>query len=215
MSKWICSICGYVYDEAKEGVPFQDLPETWVCPLCGAGKASFRPEEAETASAPVPAAPAVLPGEDGNAPTAGQLAAVCSNLARGCEKQYKDREAALYRKLADFFTAAVPPVPDGDVDQLAGLIRNDLEEGYPALNAAAAAAGDRGTQRVRVWGEKVTNILSFLLQRYRTEGEAFLKDTPIWVCSVCGFVYVGETPPELCPVCKVPAWKFEMVEGRG
>ena len=49
MSKWICSICGYVYDEAKEGVPFQDLPETWVCPLCGAGKAAFRPEETEKA----------------------------------------------------------------------------------------------------------------------------------------------------------------------
>lgn len=41
------------------------------------------------------------------------------------------------------------------------------------MNAAAAAAGDRGTQRVRVWGEKVTNILSFLLQRYRTEERLF------------------------------------------
>ena len=46
------------------------------------------------------------------------------------------------------------------------------------------------------------------------EGSAFLKDTDVWVCSVCGFIYTGDTPPELCPVCKVPAWKFEKMEGR-
>ena len=41
-----------------------------------------------------------------------------------------------------------------------------------------------------------------------------LRDTDIWVCSVCGFAYVGKEPPQLCPVCKVPAWKFEKIEGR-
>ncbi len=30
-----------------------------------------------------------------------------------------------------------------------------------------------------------------------------------WVCSVCGYVYEGETPPEQCPVCKAPASKFK------
>lgn len=29
-----------------------------------------------------------------------------------------------------------------------------------------------------------------------------------WVCSVCGYVHEGDTPPEICPVCKVPASKF-------
>jgi rubrerythrin len=29
-----------------------------------------------------------------------------------------------------------------------------------------------------------------------------------WVCSVCGYVHEGDTPPEKCPVCKVPAEKF-------
>ena len=29
-----------------------------------------------------------------------------------------------------------------------------------------------------------------------------------------GFVYVGDAAPELCPVCKVPSWKFEKAEGR-
>ena len=29
-----------------------------------------------------------------------------------------------------------------------------------------------------------------------------------WVCSVCGYVYKGEVPPEECPVCHAPAEKF-------
>ena len=34
-----------------------------------------------------------------------------------------------------------------------------------------------------------------------------------WVCSVCGYVHEGDTPPEFCPVCKVPAEKFVKQEG--
>ena len=34
-----------------------------------------------------------------------------------------------------------------------------------------------------------------------------------WVCSVCGYVYEGENPPEKCPVCGVPASKFTEVQG--
>ena len=52
MGKYVCGICGYVYDpEAGDpdavvvaGVPFEKLPEDWVCPLCGAAKDEFAPE---------------------------------------------------------------------------------------------------------------------------------------------------------------------------
>ena len=36
--KWVCSICGYVYDGE---IPFEELPDTWVCPLCGEPKSVF------------------------------------------------------------------------------------------------------------------------------------------------------------------------------
>ncbi len=212
MQKWICGICGYIYDEAKADIPFADLPDSWVCPLCRAPKSAFSPEKAP-APARAPQTPPA-PIEEQRELSAGELSAVCSNLARGCEKQYKDREAALFRELADFFAAGAPPVENPDLDGLIALIRQDLEEGYPALNGAAVAASDRGTQRICVWGEKVTRMLDSLLTRYRSEGEAFLKNTQVWVCTVCGFVYVGNTPSEICPVCKVPAWKFEKIEGR-
>ena len=49
MSKWECRICGYTYDPAKgdpdngvnAGVAFENLPEDWVCPSCGANKDLF------------------------------------------------------------------------------------------------------------------------------------------------------------------------------
>lgn len=43
--KYVCAICGYIYDEEREGVPFFDLPEDWYCPDCGAGKEDFMPHK--------------------------------------------------------------------------------------------------------------------------------------------------------------------------
>ena len=212
--RYVCSICGYVYDEAKQGKPFAALPETWTCPLCGAAKSAFAPEAAAKSAAPAPpAAPPAPVHGDMQKLSPGALSILCSNLARGCEKQYKEEEAALFREIAAWFAAAAPAAQETGVDALASRIGEDLAA-YPALNAAAVQAGDRGTQRICVWGEKVTAILKTLLERYRREGEAMLRDTDIWVCSVCGFAYVGKEPPRLCPVCKVPAWKFEKIEGR-
>lgn len=220
--KYVCSICGYVYDEAKEGTPFAGLPDNWACPVCRAGKGAFVPENKSEQSQPretVKRQERTLPGLDDGVYagdmrklSAGELSAVCSNLARGCEKQYKDREAQLYRRLADYFAAAVPEEAGADRSTLSDLIQNDLQEGYPGVRSVAAEEGDRGTLRICTWGEKVTAILNSLFQRYEKEGESFLKNTQIWVCTVCGFVYVGDQAPELCPVCKVPAWKFEKIE---
>ena len=37
--KWVCSICGYVYDG---DIPFEELPDTFVCPICKQGKDKFK-----------------------------------------------------------------------------------------------------------------------------------------------------------------------------
>lgn len=42
---WICNVCGYVYDPSSEDSDFLDLPDDWVCPVCGAGKDDFDPQE--------------------------------------------------------------------------------------------------------------------------------------------------------------------------
>ena len=49
MKSWVCVICQYVYDPAAgdpengvaPGTAFEEIPDDWVCPLCGAGKDSF------------------------------------------------------------------------------------------------------------------------------------------------------------------------------
>ena len=52
MNKYICKICGFVYDEAvgmsdngiAPGTKWEDLPADWTCPLCGADKSQFEKE---------------------------------------------------------------------------------------------------------------------------------------------------------------------------
>jgi pyruvate oxidase len=41
MAKYRCTVCNWVYDDAKENVKFTDLPKEWVCPVCGAPKSAF------------------------------------------------------------------------------------------------------------------------------------------------------------------------------
>ena len=41
MAKYRCTVCNWVYDDAKEKVKFTDLPKEWVCPVCGAPKSAF------------------------------------------------------------------------------------------------------------------------------------------------------------------------------
>jgi len=50
MEKWECTVCGYIYDPGKgdpdNGVapdtPFEQVPDSWVCPECGAAKSDFQ-----------------------------------------------------------------------------------------------------------------------------------------------------------------------------
>jgi len=53
MAKYKCTVCGYVYDPElgdpdggiKPGTPFEEIPDDWVCPVCGAAKSDFEKEE--------------------------------------------------------------------------------------------------------------------------------------------------------------------------
>ena len=43
--KYVCQVCGYVYDEEVEGKKFEELEEDFACPLCGVSKEEFEKEE--------------------------------------------------------------------------------------------------------------------------------------------------------------------------
>lgn len=221
MKRYVCSICGFVYEEAAgipasgiaPGTKWEELPEGWVCPLCKASKSEFRLQEDNEDT---PADAADVQEHDGplRELTIGELSSLCSNLAKGCEKQYLGEEAKLFTELAEHLKANVPDLEEADTGHLMELVSNDLNSGFADANTAAKADMDRGAQRALVWSEKVTRIVNSVISRYRNEGAAFLENTNVYVCEICGFIYVGDNPPELCPVCKVPGWKFEKVERR-
>ena len=53
MKKYVCDVCGYIYDPAKgdpdngvkPGTAWEDIPASWVCPDCGAGKQDFSEQQ--------------------------------------------------------------------------------------------------------------------------------------------------------------------------
>lgn len=53
MKKYICNVCGYIYDpeegdpdsDISPGTPFENIPDDWVCPVCGVGKEDFEQVE--------------------------------------------------------------------------------------------------------------------------------------------------------------------------
>jgi len=42
MSRYECTVCGYVYDDDQEGLTWNALPGDWACPVCGAPKTKFK-----------------------------------------------------------------------------------------------------------------------------------------------------------------------------
>ncbi|MDD3751547.1 MAG: rubredoxin, partial [Tissierellia bacterium] len=149
MNKYICSICGYEYDE-QNGIPesgiepgtkWEDLPEDWVCPLCGADKTEFK-KQGQSSSAKKTTVTKIETSEDIKELSPLEISALCTNLARGCEKQYKVEEASLFTELAGYFKAAAAPVDDPNIEKLINLIEKDLEEGFPNVNSVASDYND-------------------------------------------------------------------------
>ncbi len=210
MNKWKCSICGYIHDEATDGA-FSALPQGWVCPWCKAAQSAFVQQGAAPAPAPVVDRTQLESTEQEL--SALELSVICSNLAKGCEKQYLPAEAEQFTKLADYFKGQEPAPAQGSMADLLTLVEEDLAQTAPLAAAVAAEHADRGALRAHTWCVKVSAMLQSLLERYQEVGDAMLAGTGVYVCTICGFIYVGDTLPALCPVCKVPNYKFEEIKG--
>ena len=214
MKKYRCTICGYIYDEAKEGVKFSDLPDDWKCPLCGAPKNLFE----EVIEEPTKVEEVVSIAENENIETDedlrelsnAEIAYICSNLAKAAEKEYKEDEQNLFLELSKHYESLIE-TQNGNLSDIKSLVNEDNTLFQNAF-AVADKYNDRGSKRVLTWASKTTNIVKSILDNYQKEGLAYLKNTKIWVCDICGFVYIGDTPPAVCPICKVPSLKIMEVQ---
>ncbi len=229
--KYKCSICGFVYDESigypqkniAPNTPFDSLPSEWVCPLCGAEKSMFNlvvedKNKENNAEIEVIASAKQKDKKFESIKNSvefyddQQLAVILSNLKRGAEKQYLDKEAALFGEIQNFFENRVE-VGEHSLEELTELLKNDLAY-YAELHNVADKNLDRGAKRAVVWSEKVTKILEGTLKKYLSEGANAFENKNVYVCDICGFIYVGDTCPDVCPVCKVPSLKILKVERR-
>ena len=162
MKQYVCSVCSYTYDESK-GIPeagiapgtrWEDLPDDWKCPWCGAGKKSFI-EKKSSVEPSVPQTPEKPHVEKELSPM--EMSIICSNLARGCEKQYFVQQSEAFRRLAEFFRGKAEPVKQPSMDKLLQVVNRDLSVGYPYGYSVSSA--DRGALRCQVWSEKVTRMI--------------------------------------------------------
>ena len=222
MQKSKCSICGYVYDEAAgvhdkgiaPGTKWDAIPDDFACPICTAPKSVFKPLE-ESAPAPIQSATAGnVPAPEFKELSVGEISAICSSLAKGCEKQRLMDEMEAFSRLADYFKSKTAVENGKTLTDAAKMLDEDMSNGFPAANNAAKADADRGALRSLVWSEKVSVMLKTLLDRFAKEGDAMIENTRIYVCDICGFIYIGNAPPAICPVCKVPDFKITEVERR-
>ena len=220
MLKIKCSICGYVYDESA-GIPekgiapgtrWEDLGDDFKCPVCTAPKSVFAPvDEAEQ----LPQVDEVgSHAESLKELSCGEIAAICSSLAKGCEKQRLNAEMEAFAKIAEYYSSKADVSGSRTFEDAAGMLAQDLSDGIPAANNAAKSVADRGAQRSLVWSEKVSIMMKTLLERYAKDGDDMLANTRIFVCDICGFIYIGDNLPDICPVCKVPNYKILEVERR-
>ena len=226
--KYVCQVCGYTYDEEKgdadngyaPGTKWEDLPEDWVCPVCGSPKEEFEPLEDDS---PAPAAAPVktvsktgkLEGtvtvpngydDDMREISYAEAAVLCSNLAMGCEKQYLPEEAAAFRKISEFYMSKAAPI-EGTFEDLLNLVNETLATNAEALKTSIDEV-DHGANRAAFWNDGVTRMLKGILARYGKDGASMLDGTKIFVCDICGFIYIGYEPPAVCPDCKVPSLKI-------
>ena len=223
MSRVVCSVCGYMYDVVvgnqemgvARGTLWELLSEEWMCPLCGMTKSAFH-KALESASRDTQSEAEQYPPTDYAAIPLSNLekSAICSNLSRGCEKQYLHQAAQWFGELAAYYRSIATPSADPSFAALQAVTQSDLQNALPQAVETATAHGDRGALRALTWVDKVTRIHKSLLTRYAKDGEAMMEGLDAYVCSACGFIYLGTAPPSLCPVCKVPSWKFEQAAAR-
>ena len=202
MKKYECTICGYIYDDAKESVKFEDLPADWTCPICGAPKSVFEEvkeekEETQTES-----------DEEDNLTelSNSEISYICSNLAKDCEKEYLEEEQKLFTELAQHYSSK-EDLKEGTLENVQNKVNEDIKEFKQAMDIADKYQ-DRGAKRVINWSSKATNMMNVILNNYKEKGLDYIKNTKIWVCDICGFIYVGDVPPTVCPICKVPSFKM-------
>ncbi len=208
MRKYRCTICGYIYDDSKEKVKFVDLPDDWKCPACGAPKSLFEEIKEEKEKIKEEEKVEIIEEVDDDLRELSnyEISLICSNLAKASEKQYLEEEKDLFRELSRHYEE-LESAKTGSLDDVINMVNSDINSFSKAMEVFSKY-DDRGAKRVVNWASKSTNIMKVIIDTYKEKGIDYIKNNKIWVCDICGFIYVGDNPPKVCPVCRVPSVKI-------
>jgi rubredoxin len=101
---YTCSLCGHVYDPQKDGggVPFEKLPDSWTCPVCGAPKSAYKSSIVDGRR--------VWTHDDTRPPAADEATYTCSLCGHVYDPQ-KDGGGVPFEKLPDSWTCPVCGAP--------------------------------------------------------------------------------------------------------
>jgi rubrerythrin len=173
--------------------------------VCGASKDALKKIEQEIRVQPV---------LDSSLPknlSFGQLSALFGNLAKGCEKQGKPNEQALFKTLEDHYKSMLQKEQEDKFSKLDCLLGEDLEKNFSSAFKEAKTFVDRGAQRALAWCEQVSYKMRSLLNK-KTELLAMIgAGNSVHVCQICGFIGIADEAPDKCPVCGVPKFKIKAV----
>ena len=208
MGKYRCTICGYIYDDSKEKIKFEDLPDDWKCPACGAPKSLFEEIKEEKEKIKEEERVEIIEEVDNDLRELSnyEISLICSNLAKASEKQYLEEEKDLFKELSKYYEE-LESDKTGSLDDVINMVNSDINSFSKAMEVFSKY-DDRGAKRVVNWASKSTNIMKVVIDTYKEKGIDYIKNNKIWVCDICGFIYVGDNPPKVCPVCRVPSVKI-------
>ena len=135
MKKYRCTICGYIYDDSKEKIKFEDLPDDWKCPACGAPKSLFEEVKEEKVEEKIDVNSSMLEEVDDDLRELSnyEISLICSNLARGCEKQYLDEESNLFRELSKHYES-LEDNKSGSLDDVIDMVDEDINNFSKAMD---------------------------------------------------------------------------------
>ena len=219
MSKYGCTVCGFIYDEKlgypvegiKPNTKWENIPSSFICPLCEACKEDFKNLDNPTPSDKNSVDNLVEPEEQLDY-TNLELSAIFSNLSKGSEKIYNTELADLYKKLSLYYGKTDTPQNQLTLKDLMPIVEEDILSNFSLANELASKYYDRGTLRALKWSAQVTRLINSHLKKVTLKSPEYLKENNIYVCEICGFIHIGKEKPPVCPVCKVPNIKMTQIK---
>lgn len=218
--KYVCKICGFIYDEATQEKKWNELDENWVCPICKAPKSKFEAvnENSGNKYAGTKTEKNLMEAFAGESMARNKY----TYFAKAAREEGYEQIAAIFEETANqekqhakMWFNEFHGIGSTD-ENLKTAAQGENDEWTDMYVRMAKEAREEGFEELAVKFEYVAKVEKSHERRYLKLLEAFKNGTTFkgdapkgWKCRQCGFIYEGQEAPENCPVCGYPKAYFE------